>query len=539
MKQWKRYQITDHLLIITLVISVGLFILLPFFNVFKMSLYHEGNWSLHYFIEIAEDHSSTLKNSLKLALFTTVLATFSSVCVSVYIYLSGKKSQAFLLLLLGVTMISPPFVTSLSYINLFGRRGLITYHLLKLSVNPYGMWGIVCMQALSDLSLNSLLLVGFLKQMDRSILDSARSLGANTSHLIKDIILPSMGSGIKAVALLSFLRSLADFGTPAIIGGAFQVLASESYFAVIAEGDLAKASAMNVVILIPALFIFILYQKGFKNLSLSSHGVSGSQIEVERRGWLYLCIKISAVFFLIWIGLQYSSILLSSISTMKRGRLMFTLNNIINTRPYITGTMLRSILYSLISALIGSVMGLLIGYYSRLRNIRILKVVDFVATLPYIIPGTFLGLGYLLSFNKPPLLLTGTSAIVVLNVLFKQLPFSTKVGGAAMEEVNPDTLNAIHDLGGGRWNEIKDGIVPMSKNALTIAFVNAFTATMTTIGSIIFLVYPGQKVLTMVMFDVIQSGKYDVGSVIAVLIILICLTVNGMYLYLTGRNVRH
>ena len=98
-----------------------------------------------------------------------------------------------------------------------------------------------------------------------------------------------------------------------------------------------------------------------------------------------------------------------------------------------------------------------------------------------------------------------------------------------MEEINIDTLNSIRDLGGKRINEITDAVIPLSKNALGVSFINGFTTTMTTIGSIIFLVYPSQKVLTLVMFDVIQSGYYEIGSVIALLIIIICLIVNLIY----------
>jgi len=112
------------------------------------------------------------------------------------------------------------------------------------------------------------------------------------------------------------------------------------------------------------------------------------------------------------------------------------------------------------------------------------------------------------------------------------------MGVAAMEGISTDTLNSIRDLGGSRVDEIKDAVIPLSREALSVSFVNAFTTTMTTIGSIIFLIYPGQKVLTLVMFDVIQSAKYNVGAVIALLIIVICLTVNGLYrLWMRRTNV--
>ena len=531
----KRYKIADFILICMVAILIILFILLPFFAVLKESIYSNNKFNFKYIIEIFSK-PKLIKNSIKVAFITGIITTFISTCIAIYYYIAGSKTKTVIRIILSTTIISPPFVTALSYINLFGRRGLISYHLLKLSINPYGMWGVILMQIISDFSLSSLLLIGFIISIDKSLIDSAKSLGAKTNNIIKDILLPFLIPAIKASALLTFLRSLSDFGTVAIIGGNFNVLASESYFAVISEGNVAKAAAINVVLLLPALIVFIFYQKSIKNISLSTHGLGSGDENIEKKGYLYTIVKLIAIIFILWISIQYTSIFLSSISMMRKGKLTYTLQNIIEARVYLNKTIFRSIYYSLISAFFGSILGLIIAYYLQIRKIKIFKIIDFIATLPYIIPGTFFGLGYLMAFNKPPLYIVGTSAIVILNILFKQIPFSTKMGNASMEKINLDSLNSIRDLGGNRISELKDAIIPMSKDALSISFINAFTTSMTTIGSIIFLVSPGQKVLTIVMFDLIQSGNYNVGSVIAVLIIVICLIVNSLYLIILNRN---
>lgn len=531
----KRYKIADFILICMVAILIILFILLPFFAVLKESIYSNNKFNFKYIIEIFSK-PKLIKNSIKVAFITGIITTFISTCIAIYYYIAGSKTKTVIRIILSTTIISPPFVTALSYINLFGRRGLISYHLLKLSINPYGMWGVILMQIISDFSLSSLLLIGFIGSIDRSLINSAKSLGAKTNNIIKDILLPFLIPAIKASALLTFLRSLSDFGTVAIIGGNFNVLASESYFAVISEGNVAKAAAINVVLLLPALIVFIFYQKSIKNISLSTHGLGSGDENIEKKGYLYTIVKLIAIIFILWISIQYTSIFLSSISMMRKGKLIYTLQNIIEARVYLNKTIFRSVYYSLISAFFGSILGLIIAYYLQIRKIKIFKIIDFIATLPYIIPGTFFGLGYLMAFNKPPLYIVGTSAIVILNILFKQIPFSTKMGNASMEKINLDSLNSIRDLGGNRISELKDAIIPMSKDALSISFINAFTTSMTTIGSIIFLVSPGQKVLTIVMFDLIQSGNYNVGSVIAVLIIVICLIVNSLYLIILNRN---
>lgn len=536
MKNNERYQLIDIIIMSVLAASIIIFILVPFLNILISAFYYENRLDIGYIAKLFEN-KKLLFNSLRLGILTTLLTLAISLCVSIYIFICRSKLQSFWLMLLGITMISPPFVTALSYINLFGRRGLISYRLLHLSTQPYGLTGIVLMQALSDFSLCSLLLYGILKAVPGSMIDSARSLGAGTDNIICDILLPNMLPGIKASALLTFLRSIADFGTPAIIGGKYNVLALESYFAVIAEGNLPRAAAINLLLVVPSAIVFIVYNKNLKNIGMASHGMETSHSRIINKGVLYSLIKITALFFLIWISLQYASIILSAFTKMKRGSLIITADNLKETLPYLGATTLRSIAYSITAALIGSIAGLLTGYYLNIRKIKFFALIDLAATLPYVIPGTFFGLGYLLTFRQPPLMLTGTAAIVILNVVFKQLPFSSKMGNAAMEGLNIEAVNAVRDLGGSRHNEILDVILPLSRRQLGIAFINAFTSTMTTIGSIIFLIHPGHKVLTLVMFDVIQSGKYNIGSVLALWIIIICAAVNGGYLLLTApRN---
>ncbi len=532
MKCRKRYPITDIIVITVLALAIVIFIAVPFFHILKTALVQDGRLHIGLLLQTLTEKKQLIFNSLKLGIYTTLLTVGISICTALYVYMAKEKWRRILLLILGITMISPPFVTALTYISLFGRRGFISYRLLRLSLQPYGMWGIVFMQALSDFSLCSLLLYGSLKSIPKYLIDSAAGLGADTNHILTDILLSGMLPGIKAAAVLSFLRSLSDFGTPAIIGGNFNVLSLESYFAVIAEGNLPKAAALNLLILLLSLPVFIFYQNSLRNVSASTHGIYEPEIRLSRQGWIYRLCSVTALFFLLWISLQYASLFLSAFSKMREGKLVLSLDNIMESRQYIGTPLLRSITYSFIAAALGSVMGLLIGYYAQIRAVKIMKVLDFLATLPYVIPGTFFGLGYLISFHAPPLALTGTAAIVILNVVFKQLPFSGRMGNAAMETLSEDVLDSVRDLGGGQMHELKDAVFPLSREALALSFINAFTATMTTVGSIIFLVYPGQKVLTLVMFDVIQSGKYNIGAVLALLIIFICMAANGIYILL-------
>ena len=183
MKKSKKINLIDFSLELLLALSVILFILMPFLSVFIESFIIDGSLNFKYYKDILAN-KNLLYNSLKLGVLTSLLSLITSVIVSVYTYLSDKKIQKIINVILAITLISPPFVTSLSYINLFGRRGFITYNILHLSFNPYNMWGVSFMQTLSFLSLNCLVLLGLLNNMSKDILNSARSLGADTNSII-------------------------------------------------------------------------------------------------------------------------------------------------------------------------------------------------------------------------------------------------------------------------------------------------------------------------------------------------------------------
>lgn len=513
----------DHLVYILLVVAVVLFILYPYLSVFIQAFATDNNSIGEYISE----NIDLLKNSLFIAFAVTFVSCFLVISLTTLFIFISEKWQKFLRLILLITMVSPPFVTSLAYITLFGRRGFITHDLLSISYNPYGPQGIIMMESLSFASLNALVLIGMLRNIDGSIIKSARSLGAPSDAIVKDMFWPLLKPGLIVVALVSFIRSLADFQTPTIIGGSYRVLASEGYFAVISEGNIHKAALINLTLCIPALFGFYFYTRFEKNITQQTHGTAQGSLQLPKKSFFYPATLLVSTAFYALLLLQYLSIIINAITIKRHGERFLSLQPILESQDYLGGTVLRTVIYALIAGFIGSLLSYLIIYYSQVRKSRFMNWIELIGTLPYILPGTFFGLGYIYAFSKEPLHLTGTALIVVLNIIFKQLAFSTKAAKATVSQIDSTYFKTVHDLGGGIWNEWVDVFFPMSKHGFSLTFINGFISTMTTIGSIIFLIKPGQKVLTLVMFDVVQRGKYGIASVIACLIILICIVTAG------------
>ncbi|NFA60416.1 iron ABC transporter permease [Clostridium sporogenes] len=526
------YNILDKILIVFIILLVLLFIFWPIMCVIKESFLKDGNFTLNLYKDIFKNNKKLIYNSVFVSCMCTIFTTLISTSIAFYVSFSSSRIRKIITVTLMLTMISPPFVSSLAYINLFGRRGFITHGILKLTLNTYGWQGIVIMETLGLVSMSSLLLIGIIGGIDKNFIDASLDLGAGFNYTLIRIVLLLIKPGIIVSALLAFVRSLSDFGTPMIIGGSFQVLATEVYMNIIANGNFGMAAAMSVLILIPSLIAFLIYRfymSKFEIFSKDSKKLFSEGHEYKIKGVFAIILKVITYLFLLVMIMQYISIFLSAITNYKFNKMFFTLDNIKRIYDYNLSSFGRSVVYSLITGLIGSLLGILISYYVDRRKVIGGELIDFISTLPYIIPGTFLGIGYIFAFNKYPLELTGTAFIVITNCIFKQIPMTTKMSSAVLSGMDLQTEEAAKDLGAPNIFIIKDIILPMLKPAFLIGFINNFTSTMTTIGAIIFLIYPGQKVATVEMFDAIQSGEYGVGSAMASLIIIITLIINILF----------
>lgn len=522
------YNLLDFGILAVLLSAVAVFILYPLLCIVKNSLWIDGAFSLQEYSRLFLKNGRLLSNSLFVACLSAAGSMVLAAAVALKVHFAPKKVKGLLMGLLMMTMVSPPFVSALAYIQLFGRRGIITYRLLGLSINPYGWGGIVAMQSLSFVPLNALLLMGVLSKVDQSLIHASRDLGAGPSHTLWDVILPLIRPAMLVCFLLSFIRSLSDFGTPMIIGGRFNVLAPEIYLQIIGYSNLPRASAMNMIILVPALIIFVFYRLLMRNsLFSASDGKTGKfQSVFHLKGIANLLLTILSALFYGMMLLQYGSIFVGAFTKSIRGKLHFSLEHFEQLRMYNSSTLVRSIVYALIVAIAGTIFGMLLSYYIERRRIPLRNFTDFVATLPYMLPGTCFGIGYILAFNHPPLKLTGTALIVILNMIFKQLPTTTKTTSAALSQISVTMEQAAQDLGAQKFHVIKDIVFPNLKNAFLVGFINNFTSAMTTVGAVIFLIHPGKKIAVFSLFDAVNSGEYGLASLIAAFIIIITLLVN-------------
>lgn len=525
------YGALDRLIFWAIAAAVLLFVLWPLICIAARSLWADGELTLSAYANLFQENAGLIRHSVFTGTLAALFSTVLGIAVALRIVTLQGRWKVVLMGILLMTMVSPPFISSLVYIQLFGKRGWITYRLLGLMLSPYNKWGIIAMQSLHFASLNALFAAGILEKIDHRILAASRDLGASPADTMKQIVFPMLRPAAGICFILSFIRSVSDFGTPAVIGGRYNTLASAIYMELIGYADLEKASAMNMLLLLPAVAAFLLYRllmrKSDRLTAADSQKNGRSGLPLPLTGIVGAAVRLMSAMFFLMMTLQYICIFLTGFLKSKKGVYYFSLDNFNSLLSYNMESLVRSIQYSLIAAVAGTVFAVLFAYYLERRKVRLRGFFDFISTMPYLLPGTCFGIGYILAFNSGILKLTGTAAIIIINMIFKQLPMVTKLTAASLAQLNSRVEDAARDLGAGRFHVTKDIVLPNLRRTFVTGFIYNFSSSMTTVGAVVFLISARHKLAVYTLFDAINSGEYGVASLISSLIILTTIAVTG------------
>lgn len=525
----KQNNFSYNLILFLVIIGVVLFCFYPIYKIIVTSFFDNNSFTLKFYKGIFNENYLLLKNSMITSSISAGIASIFGGIIAYYMLFSSERVRKFYYYLLMLTMISPPFIFGISYIMLFGRRGLITYRVLGLHTNPYGLKGIVMLQLIGEISFATFMLYEIFKNFDYTLINASRALGASLWESLKRVVFPISVPAFLGTFFILFTKNLSDFGSAIIIGGRESTLATEAYLTVIGEGNMPKAAAMTLLLIFPALLAFLLYKrillKKFSSFSVGK-GMESKNISYSLPLGVKILFKVVAYLFVLVMFIQYSAIFFSGFYNYTSKGIEFTLEYIEKFKLSSTRVFLRTIVYAFISGAISSTIGILISYYNRERNSYFFKGIEFLGGLPYIIPGTFFGLGYILAFNSGIFTLTGTATIVILNCAFRQISIGIKAGDSIFSTLNPNIEKAGRDLGASKMRILLDIIFPLLKPAFLISFVNCFIATMTTIGAIIFLVSPGNNVATIMLFTQVAQGEYGAASITALAITFITFSLN-------------
>ena len=529
----------DPILVTTIVVLITfltLFILYPLAILLVDSFVGDGGFSFNVFKRIFQMPTFThaITNTLKVGFLVGILSTLVGLLfayVEVYVRM-GKFTGGLFKVVSMLPVVSPPFVLSLSMIMLFGKAGIITRFLLKIYDNSvYGFWGIAIVQTLTFFPVCYMMLKGLLKNIDPSLEEAARDMGASRWKVFTSVTFPLLLPGLGNAFLVTFIESIADFANPMIIGGSYDTLATTIYLQITGAYDKAGAAAMAVVLLCITLAMFAVqkyYLERKTAATLTGKASRGRMLITDRSVrvpltvlcslvalfviMMYICVPIGAC-FPTW-GYKFFPL------TGKWFKLVFT-------RYHGFQAFRDSFILSLISAPITALLSMIISYLVVKRKFKSKGFIEAVSMLAMAVPGTVLGVGYIRGFSGGLFHtgfmqgLYGTGLILIIVFVVRSLPTGTRSGISALRQIDKSIEESAYDMGADSFKVFMTVTLPLIKDSFLSGLVTAFVRSITAISAIILLVTPQFLLITVQINEFAEKGSYSLACAFATILIII------------------
>lgn len=474
-----------------------------------------------------------ISNTLWLGLISGIGATtigFLFAYVDSYVNTGSKLVTKLFKIVSILPVVSPPFVLSLSAIFLFGRTGLVTRNILNLNESHlYGWRGIALVQILTFFPVCYLMLKGLLKNVDPSLEEAARNMGASRLKVFTSVTLPLLLPGLGNAFLVSFIESVADFANPMIIGGNFDTLATSIYLQLTGAYDKSGATAMAVVLLFISMGLFIVEKYWLERKSVATLTGKASRVRelmTDRSVRLPLVTICSLI--AIFVLIMYALVPLGSLFKLWGRDYSLSLKwyeYVFKNRGYRVFT--DSMFLSFIASPITAFLSMMIAYLVVKRKFAGKALMEFVAMLAMAVPGTVLGVGFIRGFNSglfhTGLMqgLYGTGTILVIVFIVRSLPIGTRSGIAALRQIDRSIEEAAYDMGADSARVFATVTLPLIKESFISGLVTTFVRSITAISAIILLVTPRYLLITVRINEFAEKGGYGVACAYATILIII------------------
>lgn len=559
-------------MIIFVILLVVIFIFYPIFKLFVLGFIDDQNsYSALIFIEkftdkriwslscvIGAGRCGVALNSLFMATIVGALTTILGLVFALLVTRTNLRFRRIIRAMSVLPIITPPFVIGLAIILLFGLSGIVTTFFADLfGVAPtrwiYGLPGIVLAQTLAYTPIAFLVLIGVVESISPSLEEAGQTLRAKPLQVFETISLPLMRPGIANAFLLGFIESMVDFGNPLVLGGNYDVLSTEIFFAIVgAQYDQGRAAVLAIVLLSFTLMAFYIQRfwlgkksyttitgKGDAGLPMRLPKLLSFPIILTGLSWgaftviIYLIIVYGS-FVEMW-GLNYNLTFKHYITAFS---FSFSEGNIQWTGSA-WNSFWTTFTIALIAAPLTAAMGLIIAYLLARHDFVAKNLFEFGTMLSFAIPGTVIGVSYILAFNVPPIEITGTGIILVVSFIFRNMPVGLRSGVAAMSQLDKSLDESSLTLGANTFQTFTRVILPLLRPAILAALVFSFVRSMTAISAVIFLVSAEYDMATSYIIGRVENNDYGLAIAYSTTLIVLMLAVIVLMQIAVGKAVTH
>lgn len=494
-------------------------------------------------------------NSLVLAILVGVLTTLLGLAFALVLTRSGFRYKRMLRALTVLPIITPPFVIGLAIILLFGLSGTITTTVagvlgIEASRWVYGLPGVLIAQLLAFTPIAFLVLIGVVEGVSPSMEEAAQTLRANRWQTFRTVSWPLMRPGLANAFLLGFIESMADFGNPLVLGGNFDVLSTEIFFAIVgAQYDQSRASILAVVLLGFTLGAFYLQRFWLGKKSYTTvTGKGDSGVHPAMPTGLAIPVYAIVALWSAFTVLVYGMILYGSFVQL------WGVDNTLTFKHYLTAfsvswgesglrwtgsawdSFWTTMLIATLAAPLTAAVGLITAYLLTRQDFAGKRAFEFGTMLSFAIPGTVIGVAYILAFNVPPIEITGTGLILVISFIFRNMPVGVRAGIASMSQLDKSLDESSLTLGANSWQTFRAVILPLLRPAILAALVYSFVRAMTAISAVIFLVSARYDMATSYIIGRVENNDYGLAIAYSTALIFVMLAAVGLLQLLVGRT---
>ncbi len=521
----------------TIVISIALlvvFVALPLIKVLLFGLTDDGgNFSISNILTIltTKRYLNVFSRTMLLGIVVAIISTFIGYIFAYTITRTNVPCKGFLKTVATLPILSPPFILSLSIIFLFGKQGLITKSLLGITTNNvYGMGSLIVVQVMSFFPVAYLTLSGILESIDASVEDAACNMGASRWHTFWTVTFPLSLPGVISGCLLVFIQSLEDFSNPATIGGDFTTLSIEVYQIITGSYDLKRGSVLAIFLLLPAIIAYLLNKYWVNKKSFVT--VTGKPTQARKHideahikyPLFIFCMLIAGI-----VILFYGTVLFGSFVKTWGYDYTITLAQYQRAIAYGMRSLKNSIFLGLVSAIIGGLLGMIIAYITSKRNYYGKRFIEITSVLMFAVPGTVLGISYVLSFNTGPIVLTGTALILIIVFVFRNMPVAIESGTTTLLQIDNSIEEASTVLGANTGYSFRRITLPMLRNAFFSGIVYSFVKAITAVSAIIFLISPRWDLVTSKIYTLFDQAKYSQAAAFVSMMVAVLLVFIGVF----------
>lgn len=516
------------------------FLLYPLINLLVKSVQDgvTGTFTLKNFEKFfgKKYYYGSILNSLQITVAVTAFAVLVATPLA-YVMTTVKIrfSRAIQILIL-ISSVSPPFIGAYSWILLLGRNGAVTNFFKNgfgiSTPDIYGFASIVLVLTLQLIPLIFMYILGALKNVDSSILEAAESLGCTGFRKVAKVVMPLIMPTLLAGGLLVFMRALADFGTPMLIGEGFRTVPVLIYNEFMGEmgGDQGFAAAISVMVVMFAMLVFLGQQyvarrKAFAMSSMrpleAKKGTGLRNILAHAFVYLYVIIAMAPQLYII-----YTSFLKTS------GRLFvpgYSLESYRIAFGKIGNSIINTFALAVSAIFIIAVVAILVAYITTRRRGIIPSTLSVTTMFPYIVPGSVLGISLLVSFNSKPILLSGTAFIMVLSFVIRRLAYTVRSSSAILHQISISTEEAGISLGASQLKTFFKITLPGMLPGVFSGAVLSWITILTELSTSILLYVASTRTMTVAIYTEVVRGNY--GTAAALSTILTSITIVSLYIF--------